>query len=66
MPRFKVGGSMSFVTEVRAKTVAEAEQRAIKKAWREGSFYLDGSSVQQIVRRNGEDVVLEEGEILKR
>lgn len=64
MPRFKVGGTMSFVTEVHAKTIGEAEQKAIKKAWREGGFYLDASSVQRIVRKNGEDVELDEDETI--
>jgi hypothetical protein len=62
MTRYKVGGQMSFCTEVKAKDISEAEQKAIRKAWREGAFYLDASTVQRIVRKDGEDVVLEEGE----
>jgi hypothetical protein len=62
MPRYQVGGQLSFVTTVRAKDTTDAERKAIRKAWREGSYYLDASTVCRIVRRKGEDVVLEEGE----
>jgi hypothetical protein len=62
MPRFRVGGQFSFEADVRAKDIRDAQDKAIRKAWREGSIYLDESCVRRIVRRNGEDVVLEEGE----
>jgi hypothetical protein len=62
MPRYKVGGQLSFITEVRAKNPIEAEQKGLRKAWREGSCYLDVSSVQRIVKRDGEDVELPDGE----